>query len=419
MTVSASTNQQPWLSIVGIGDDGLTDIGQHAHDLIKNAEIIIGGARHLALLPKDNPAYQQRLTWPSPLMAFIDDIIQRRGQKICILASGDPMHYGIGATLAKRIPSAEMMIIPAPSAFSLACARLGWNRHEVDTLTLHGRPLESLHRFIQPKAKILLLSHDQTTPAKVAQLLCERDYGVSRVIVLEHIAGEKERITECLASDWQDWAIADLNTIAIDCVASSQASLLPTSPGLPDNAYQHDGQLSKREVRAATLALLAPTPQQTLWDVGTGCGSIAIEWLRAAPRSQVFAIEKNKQRIELAKTNAQTLGTPQLKLIHGEAPAALVDLPTPDAIFIGGGISSTDLLQSCWSALTTGGRLVANAVTVNSEAVLLRWQQQHGGDLTRIAVSRAEPLKPNSPDNPLYAWRPLMPVTQYSITKVK
>lgn len=302
-------------------------------------------------------------------------------------------------------------MVPAPSAFSLAAARLGWSLAEVETLTLHGRPLELLHPSVLPGAKLLVLSEGGGTPGRVARLLCERGYGESRLVVLEHMGGAREEVHEGTAADWAEREIADLNTIAVDCVAGPEAALLPRTPGLPDAAFRHDGQLTKREVRAATLAALAPVPGQRLWDVGAGCGSIAVEWMRAAPRAEAVAIERNRERVAMIAANASALGTPKLEIVAGAAPAALEGLGAPDAVFIGGGLTTEGLLEACWSALQPGGRLVANAVTLEGEQALVAWRSRIGGDLVRIAVSRAEPV------GPFTGWRPLMPVTQFQAQK--
>ncbi len=398
----------PWLAIVGLGEDGPEGLGPAARALVDNAEVRVGGARHLAMVPEDGRA---RLTWTSPLELLIEEIARRRGQRLCVLATGDPMAYGIGVTLARRIPKEEITILPGLSAFSLAAARLGWSLAEVDQLTLHGRPLELLHPFVQPGARLLILSEDGRTPDRVAGLLRERGYGESKLTVLEHMAGPKEQVVEGIAADWGARETADLNTLAIDCVAGPEAPLLPRTPGLPDEVFRNDGQLTKREVRAATLAALAPVAGQRLWDVGAGCGSIAIEWMRAAPGAQAIAVERNAGRVALIAANAAALGAPKLEIVTGEAPAALADLAPPEAVFIGGGATTEGIFEACWRALAPGGRLVANAVTLEGEQALVSWRGQAGGALTRLAVSRAEPV------GPFTGWRPLMPVTQLAVVK--
>lgn len=398
----------PWLSVVGLGEDGLEGLSPAARALVNGAEVLVGGARHLAKLPLDG---RERLSWPRPLTALLDTLAQRRGRRTCVLATGDPMWYGVGVTLAKRFTLEETVIVPAPSAFSLACARLGWPLTEVETLTLHGRPLETLHPYLQPDAKLVLLSDDGETPAKVAEVLVARGYGDSRLVVLEHMGGPKERAEIGRAADWGSRRVADLNTVAVDCVAGHDAVLLSRMPGLPDEAFRNDGQLTKREIRAATLAALAPVPGQLLWDVGAGCGSVAIEWMRAAPRGRAVAVERNRDRIALIAANATALGTPGLDVVEGDAPAALSGLDPPDAVFIGGGAASDGVFETCWEALKGGGRLVANVVTLEGEQSLAAWRGRAGGELCRIAVARAAAV------GPFTGWRPLMPVTQFAAVK--
>ena len=398
----------PWLSIVGLGEDGLEGLTPTARALVDRAEVLIGGARVFAMVPEDG---RERLSWPNPLSAAVEEIAARRGQRVCVLATGDPLHYGIGVALAKRIPIEEMTVIPAPSAYALACARLGWNRAEVATLTLHGRPLELLHPAVQPGAKILLLSNGAETPAEVAGLLRDRSYGQSRMVVFEHMGGPQERRHEGRAVDWDGREVVEFNTLAVDCAAAPGAALLPRTPGLPDDAFRHDGQMTKREVRAITLAALAPVPGQLLWDVGAGAGSVAIEWLRSDPGCRAIAIEHNQDRIALLAGNANALGVPGLEIVADEAPAALDGLAPPDAVFLGGGVRTPGVFEAAWAALGPGGRLVANAVTLEGSAALSRWRDEHGGELIRIAISRAGPVGGAT------VLRPMFPVTQLRLTK--
>jgi precorrin-6Y C5,15-methyltransferase (decarboxylating) len=398
-----------WLAIVGLGEDGLDGVSPAVRPLVDAAEIVVGGDRHLAMLPDDHPA--ERLTWATPLLHTIDAILARRGRRVCVLATGDPMWYGIGVTLARHVPAAERTIVPSPSAFSLACARLGWPLAEVEALTLHGRPLDLLRAYVAPGARLLLLANDGDSPREVAALLDDLGYGPSTITVLEHMGGAKDRRLEDTAERWQHPRAANLNTIAVTCRAGANATAHPRTPGLPDCAYHHDGQITKREVRAVTLAALAPFPGHLLWDVGAGCGSIAIEWLRAARGSRAVAIERNAERSTLISRNAAALGTPTLEIVTGGAPAALEGLDTPDAVFIGGGITEPDLVEACWDALAPGGRLVANVVTIEGEAALAQWRERIGGELTRMAISRIEPL------GAFGGWRPLVPVTRLSVTK--
>lgn len=397
-----------WLSIVGIGEEGLLGVNPVGRSLIDQAEVLIGGERHLAMLPEDS---REKLFWTSPIQDSVQEIIRRRGQAVCVLASGDPMCYGIGVTLTRRIAIAEMTIIPSPSVFSLACSRLGWSLTDVDTLSLCGRDPALLNGVLYPEARLLLLSADGRTPATVAKLLTSKGFGDSKMVVLERMGGPKERLIEGVASSWNATDIADLNAIAINCI--SRNPLIPPSrvPGLPDTAYHHDGQLTKREVRAMTLSALAPSPGQLLWDVGAGCGSIGIEWMRCDRRCQAVAIEQHPPRLQYIADNAIALGTPGLKIISGSAPEALTDLPQPDAIFIGGGLTVPGLLETCWQALPVVGRLVANAVTVEGEQKLFEYQGKWGGELTRIAIQRAEPV------GKFWGWKAMAPVTQWTVKR--
>ena len=397
-----------WLSIVGLGEEGIEGLAPAARHLIDKAELLVGGERHLALVPNGGA---ERLTWQSPLKLTVDQILRRRGRPVVVLATGDPMWFGIGVTLARQVASDELWIIPGASAFALACARLGWPLAEVECLTLHGRSLALLNAVVAPGTRLLLLSADGATPAAVAKALAARGYGPSRLTVLEHMGGEKEDRITGTAAEWSIERTRDLNTIAVECVAGADAIVRARVPGLPDDAFRHDGQLTEREVRAATMAALAPTPGQLLWDVGAGCGSVAIEWLRSHRTLAAAAVERDAARCAMVLENATALGVPQLQIVEGEAPAALADLPPPGAVFIGGGLTVPGLVERCWTALRPRGRLVANAVTLEGEARLLALWSELGGDLVRIAVSRAEPVGPYT------GWRPLMPVTQFAATK--
>ncbi|HAN73500.1 MAG TPA: cobalamin biosynthesis bifunctional protein CbiET [Planktothrix sp. UBA8402] len=398
-----------WLSIIGIGEDGLEGLSSVGRSLLSLASVIVGGERHLAMLPSEDR--REKLLWTSPLQDSVNEIIRRRGQSVCVLASGDPMCYGIGVTLTRHIPISEMTIIPSASTFSLACSRLGWSLSEVETLSLCGRPPALLNAVLYQGAKLLVLSADAQTPAIAAQILTERGFGESRIIVLEHLGGTRERQIEGIANPGEFTDIADLNVIAITCISSKPLTLAPRLPGLPDIAYQHDGQLTKREVRAITLTALAPLPGQLLWDVGAGCGSIGIEWMRSDRRCQSIAIEHHPTRLQYIADNAIALGTPHLKIVAGTAPIALQDLPQPDAIFIGGGITEPELFETCWSALRQGGRLVTNTVTVESELILLQWHSKLGGELTRIGIQKAEPI------GKFLGWKAMAPVTQWVVVK--
>lgn len=397
----------PWLNIVGIGEEGLDALPVVARNLIANAEILIGGARHLAMVDEDHPA--TRKTWDSPLKKTVAALRDLTDKRVVVLATGDPMSYGIGVTLTREFGREAVAVLPAPGAFSLAAARMGWPLQEVDCLTLHGRPLALLNLFIRPNAQLLILSENGETPAQIAKVLCERGYGASTISVFEHMGGDREAVCEDTAETWGQTCAADLNTVAVACIAGKEAMVLSRVPGLPDDAFLNDGQLTKRTVRAATLAALAPQPNEMLWDVGAGSGSVAIEWMRAG--GNAIAIERQPERCAFIAQNAAALGTPKLEIVTGSAPQVLSDLPTPDAVFIGGGVGTSDLAEACWKALPSSGRLVVNTVTLEGEARLLTLHERWGGDLSQIAVSRVDPV------GKFRAWNPLRTVTQLAAVK--
>jgi precorrin-6B C5,15-methyltransferase / cobalt-precorrin-6B C5,C15-methyltransferase len=400
-----------WLSVIGIGEAGLVELSPLAQGLLDRATLIVGGKRHLAMLDNTNQPTQAQMPWTVQLEDSIASILKYRGTPVCVLASGDPLCYGVGVTLLRYVPIEEMTIIPAPSTFSLACARLGWSLTEVETVSLCGRDPDFLTAILAPSSKLLILSAGAATPQIVADLLMQRGYGDSHMTVLEHLGGERERAIVGIAKSWAKNDVAALNIIAVETQIDQATIPVNRLPGIPDSAYHHDGQLTKREVRAITLAALAPMPGELLWDVGAGCGSIGIEWLRSHPRCRAIAIEQHPHRLQFIADNMSALGTPHLQLVQGKAPVALADLPTPDAIFIGGGVTVPGLFDSCWAALRSGGRLVANTVTVESELQLLQWQQQVGGDLSRIAIQRTQNI------GGFLGWKPLIPVTQLVVHK--
>ncbi|AXS39126.1 precorrin-6y C5,15-methyltransferase (decarboxylating) subunit CbiE [Breoghania sp. L-A4] len=395
----------PWLTLVGIAEDGF--LSDAARAALEAAEVVYGGARHFEIV--ENLGGKQK-TWPSPFSAVYEELDALRGRPVAVLATGDPQWYGIGATLARHFDAGEMRVLPAPSAFQLAAARLRWPLQDVETISLHGRPVETLRGFLAPGVRIIALTSNGDTVREVADILTADGYGGSRLVALEHMGGDRERIVEATARAWRE-TIADFNTLAIDCLADPGLAVRPRVPGLPDEAFRHDGKMTKREVRAVTLARLQPVPGALLWDIGAGCGSVAIEWMRAARNAHAVAIEPLAERRAMMAENALALGVPGLEIREGAAPDALDSLPAPDAIFIGGGLTAEGVFEAAWAALKPGGRLVANAVTLESEARLLALHRRHGGALTRIAISRASPV------GGLTGWRPMMPVTQWAITK--
>lgn len=400
----------PWLTIIGIGEDGYGGLGANARAVLQQATVVFGGRRHLEFLPETLAA--KRIAWPTPFSDVYPTLTALRGTLVVVLASGDPMHFGMGATLTRFVDQSEMRILPAPSSFSLAAAAMGWPVQHVQLLSVHGRPVETLFRSFISGAKLLILSNDGGTPAQVAQMLTANGFGSARLTVLEHMGGAAERRVDGLAKGWLHPRGADLNILAVDCgPAEPEARSYSILAGLPDEAYENDGQLTKRDIRAVTLARLGPRPGELLWDVGAGCGSIGIEWMRSDPSCRTIAVEANDQRQGVIERNALALGVPDLKLIRGEAPAALSGLASPDAIFIGGGVTDDGVMDACWNALKPGGRLVANAVTLQSEAALIGWRGRFGGELTKLAVAQAQPL------GSFDAWRSALPVVIYSVRK--
>jgi precorrin-6Y C5,15-methyltransferase (decarboxylating) len=404
------------VTVAGIGADGWPGLSQLTRDAIERAEVIIGGPRHLALLPAT--VRGRGVPLPSPLLPGLPEVIAAHadaadaGGALVVLASGDPMFYGIGSTLARLLGPERLRVLPHPSSVSLAAARLGWPLDDVDVVSLVGRPRELLHPLLQPGRRVLALTASDTAAADVRAVLDARGFGASPLTVLADLGGQDERVT---GADGEAGGVAEphsrLAIIALECRFDPAAAPVPRSPGLPDDAFEHDGQLTKRELRALALAALAPVPGQLLWDVGAGSGSIGIEWMRVHPASRAIAIEPRADRRERIARNAAALGVPGLRVVAGAAPRALAGLDVPDAVFIGGGVTVDGVVAACLDALGLGGRLVANAVTLEGQAVLADWRQRLGGTLTRIGVERAEGL------GNFTTWRPALPVVQWSIRK--
>lgn len=394
------------LTVVGVGADGWSGLGGTGHRALLSAEVILGSSRQLDLLPATIAA--QRVPWPTPLLPALPGLLEEHSdRRVCVLASGDPMFHGIGATLARLVGPHNIYVLPHPSSVSLAAARLGWPLADTEILSLVNTPVTALHRLINPGRRILILSAGAGTVTEVAALLTARGFDAG-LTLLEQLGGPGERVLTGTASHWPHAPSDPLNVVAVDCGPGPRTSVVP---GLPDDSYEGDGQLTKREIRAVTLATLAPAPGELLWDVGAGSGSIAIEWMRAHRSCRAVAVEADPTRAATIAGNAGALGVPALRVIHGRAPAALHDLPKPDAVFIGGGLTADGVVEACLHALPMGGRLVANAVTLESEAVLASWYAELGGDLTRVAINRASPV------GGFTGWRPMMPVTIWSVVK--
>ena len=422
----------PWLTIIGVGEGGLGALPATLREKIASAKTVLGPERLLMPLTTDIaapsspsplrggtarsakggglPHPQSLIPWRAPLDAMLARVEARRGTPTIILATGDPMWFGIGATLTKHLDAGEFEVHPHASAFQLAAAKMRWPLQHLATISLHGRAVETLHPHLLPGNRILALTSDRTTLATVIALLGARGYARSILTVLENLGSADERITSAPAGEFTA-SIGDFYVLAIDCVAGPGAALLPPLPGLPDEAFLSDGQLTKREVRAATIARLAPFPGALLWDVGAGCGSVAIEWLRAARDATAIAFERDAERLGLIAANALSLGAPTLKIVAGEAPASLTDEPVPDAIFLGGDIGNRALFDACWQALKPGGRLVANAVTIDGEQALYVRQDALGGELVRIYVAVLDHVGDHR------VLRPRLAVTQYLVIK--
>ena len=391
--------------VTGIGADGWAGLSPGSRVAIEQAGVVVGGPRQLALLP-DSVA-GRRIPLPSPLLPGLPDLVaSHAGPGLVVLASGDPMFFGIGSTLVRVLGPERVRVLPHPSSVSLAAARLGWPLDEVDVVSLVGRPLELLQPALQPGRRVLALTADPSAADDIRALLDARGFGGSPVTVLADLGGPAEAVGPADGRPHSRLAI-----VAIDARLDPDAVLLPRSPGLPDDAFEQDGQITKREIRALALAALAPVPGQLLWDVGAGSGSIGIEWMRTHPASRAIAVESRADRRDRILRNAAALGVPGLALVPGTAPEALAGLPRPDAVFIGGGVTAEGVVAACWDALDPGGRLVANAVTIEGELALAGWHGRLGGSLTRIAVERADRL------GSFTAWRPALPVVQWSVRK--
>jgi precorrin-6Y C5,15-methyltransferase (decarboxylating) len=397
-----------WLTITGMGEDGWDGLSLKARHAIETAEVIVGSSRLLAFLP---PTRAEIHKWPQPFSAVVDRIRPLRGRRTVILATGDPLNYGVARKLMEFISFAEMEIIPHLSAFSLAASRVGWSLPDCDTLTLHGRDAAHIEPFIQPGVRLIVLTADASTIGEVARRLTARGFGKSEITVLENMGGARERQSGFIAETPVSKDYSDLNTLAIHCIASPGAKIFSRLAGLPDDAFQHDGQITKREVRAATLAALGPSPDRLLWDVGAGCGSVSIEWMRAARGTEAIAFENNAERLAMIAANADALGTPRLKVIAGEAPATFAGQPAPDAVFIGGGIWNPGVFEKSWAALKPGGTMVANVVTIEGELHLYDLHEKIGGDILRMDISNLNYV------GRLRALRPRMAVTQWRAVK--
>jgi len=391
--------------VVGLSARGWDDLPVRLQNLVERAEVLVGSPRHLALVPLVSG--QQRTTLPVPvregLVALLGAVDHRR---VVVLASGDPLLAGIGTTLVDEVGADQVYIHPAVSSVALARARMGWDAESVEVIRLRGDDVDQIRRQLGPRRRLVVLSRDGGSAAEIAAVLVAAGFGASRLTVLSDLDTDDETRVERTADAWTGAAPA-LNLVCVECVGPPTESL---AAGVPDDWFDHDGQLTKRDVRASALAHLMPRPGERLWDVGAGAGSVAIEWLRAHPTCRAVALERDQARAKRIDANARRLGVPRLAVVVGEAPAALAGLPAPDAIFVGGG-ASTQTLETCWAALPSGGRLVGHAVTQETEMIISQAWRDHGGVLTRILVEHLEPI------GGYHGWKPARAVVQWSGTK--
>jgi len=399
----------PWLTIIGIGEDGVGGLSEPARIRMHDAELVVGGRRHLTLA--ERLIRGERVVWPTPLADAYPAILARRGRPVAVLASGDPFCHGVGTRLAALVTPEEIQCFPGLSAFTLASARLGWAAEDTATMSFCGRPLAAMAPLLHPAARVLALSADSGTPAAVAALLRQRGFGGATMHVMEALGGPQERIRTMTAAGFALHDVHPLNLVGLDLRAGPDARIIPLASGLPDALFDHDGQFSRREMRAVILSSLAPRRGELLWDVGAGSGSIGIEWMLRHTANRAIAIEADPDRIARIARNAESLGVPGLRVVNAAAPDALAGLPAPDAVFLGGGAHRPGVIDAAWDALRPDGRLVANAVTVETEAALLAARARLGGTLLRLSVERLDAV------GTMHVYRPAMPVTQWLAVK--
>lgn len=390
------------MTILGLGEDGAEGLSAAARRALAEAELVIGPARHLALLPSVSCP---TIEWPVPFADGIARLLEHRGRRVVMLASGDPFWFGAGTSVTRHLAREEWVAHPAPSTFSLAAARLGWPLQDVRCLGLHAAPVERLLPELAPGQRILALVRDGTAVMALAGYLTMQGFGASTLHVLESLGGPREYVRVSTADSFNLTNVA--HPVAVGIACAGEGLVLPLSTGRADDWFAHDGQITKRPVRALALSALAPSPGERLWDIGAGSGSIAIEWLLTHPANQACAVEADPVRAARVRANASTFGLDRLEIVTARAPGQLPGGPAPNAVFIGGGLSEA-LLDALWTRLSVGTRLVANAVTLESEALLARWHALKGGELLRIELAEAVPLGTR------HGWRSRYPVVQWS-----
>lgn len=400
-----------WVDVIGIGEDGYAGLSKQARNALEDADVVIGGNRHHGLAPN---LRAERIKWPSPFSDVIGSIKKMAGRRVALLVTGDPLWYSAGALLLRHMPAEEIRFHPQLSAFQLACARMRWSLADVETLTAHGRPAEQMLPYVYPNSRLVVLTAGPEAPGQIGRLLERDGYGESRLTVLGSLGGRDESSRTETAREWAEEVrseeVPSFHTLCIECMATAATNVRPRGPGLPDDAFESDGNFTKMELRILAIAALAPRPRELLWDVGSGSGTISIEWMRMARDALAIGIEPNKSRRAAARRNAERLGAPRMKLVAGRAPEVFSELPDPDAVFIGGGLSHETACLAV-ERVKPFGRVVAHAVTLESEGQLARLHQELGGELTRISVNRARPV------GGFRGWEPLMPVTQWRFAK--
>lgn len=398
------------IDVVGIGADA-EDLNDAARRVLPSAQVVVGSPRQLAVVQElVGDAVQVPL--PSPLRPGLRRVVQEHADKsLVILASGDPLFHGIGTVCVQEFGANQVRVTPAVSSVTLACARLGWASNAVHVVSLvTGSPAHVVAQLV-PGRRVMVLSRDASSPGMVRELLRQQGFGESSMWVLSDLGSASERVEQvAVSADQATVSWTDLNVIAVDVAGGAAHSI---APGLPEDLFEHDGQITKRQMRAVTLAYLRPLAGETLWDLGAGAGSVGIEWLRLAPDAQVFAVERQPERAARCVANAEKLGVPGLHVVSEDSATAVGHLPEPNAIFVGGGLTSPGLVKTCWLRLRPGGRLVANAVTLESQALVADWHRELGGQLVQVGVSSARPV------GDFWGWQPAMPVVLWCVEKKK
>lgn len=367
--------------------------------------MVIGPTRHLALLPGVGG---ERIEWPVPFADGIPRLLAQRGRRVVMLASGDPFWFGAGSVVAAHLGPGEWVALPGPSCFALAAARLGWGLEGVACLGLHAAPLSRLRPVLAPGVRAVVTLRDGAAVAELAAYLAGEGFGASALWVMEALGGPRERVRRVLAGSYDLTEVQHPVAVAVEVAGTG--AVLGAASGRADAWFAHDGQISKRPVRALALSALAPRPGELLWDIGAGSGSVGIEWLLSHPAMRAIGLEGDAGRAARARENARRLGVDRLEIVEGQAPEVLAGQPLPDAVFVGGGLSEA-LLEALFGLLPGGARLVAHAVTLESEALLARWQAAKGGSLLRIELAEAGPLGTRR------GWKSAYPVVQWSVSR--